>query len=333
MKSKTNKQAALYDRVVIVLAATAIIVLGLISGDESYAADYSSWLSESQTDLDVAGHDSFGFFHGIPQDIWEIRKHLTLSTRHRKHTGLDPVGKVSPQQYFQENWEPDFSCFNEKPLGNMGDGHKWVCDPHRVEALAAEAKTTKGNDDDCLVYSVGSNGQFDFETDVQANMPSCEIHVFDFADFSGKIPPNLNLSYHVWGLKPSYKTELRNSVHFKYANHALWEGGTKGGIFKTIQETVTQLGHEGRKIDIFKIDCEGCEYYSYKDWLQVDLRQILIEVHMTPDVTDSFFAEIHDANYAMFHKEPNIQYGGGKCVEFSFIKLAPSFFGKTNEAK
>ena len=96
-----------------------------------------------------------------------------------------------------------------------------------------------------------------------------------------------------------------------------------------IQDTIKELGHEGRTIDIFKIDCEGCEWYSYKDWVQdpaVDIRQIQVEVHDTPDLVHDFFQSIHNANFAMFHKEPNIQWAAGNCVEFAFLKLAPSFF-------
>jgi hypothetical protein len=43
-----------------------------------------------------------------------------------------------------------------------------------------------------------------------------------------------------------------------------------GGEFKTIQETVQALGHEERVFDILKIDCEDCELYTFKDWLQFD---------------------------------------------------------------
>jgi hypothetical protein len=51
--------------------------------------------------------------------------------------------------------------------------------------------------------------------------------------------------------------------------------------FQTMEETVRKLGHAGRTIDLFKIDCEGCEWYTYKDWFQagVDIRQVLVEVH------------------------------------------------------
>jgi hypothetical protein len=82
----------------------------------------------------------------------------------------------------------------------------------------------------------------------------------------------------------------------------------------------------------------GCEWRSYKDWLifliffmgDVDIRQIQVEVHGTPAVAPQFFQDLHDANFVMFHKEPNIQYSDGSCVEFSFLKMAGSFFCAEN---
>ncbi|CAE8596625.1 unnamed protein product [Polarella glacialis] len=55
----------------------------------------------------------------------------------------------------------------------MGDGGKWVCDPERITKQVNSGGS-------CLVYSVGSNGQFDFEARVLRDIsPSCEVHVFD----------------------------------------------------------------------------------------------------------------------------------------------------------
>ena len=48
---------------------------------------------------------------------------------------------------------------------------KWLCDPHRL------------NKDDCLIYSVGSNGQFTFEAALNEVAPKCEVHVFDPYDY------------------------------------------------------------------------------------------------------------------------------------------------------
>ena len=100
-----------------------------------------------------------------------------------------------------------------------------------------------------------------------------------------------------------------------------------------MQETVEALGHKDRVIDVLKIDCEDCEWYTFKDWLQFDFRQILVETHNTPDQACDFFDGLANAGYVIYSKEPNIHpramRGNGMGVEWSFIKLDPAFSSKS----
>jgi Methyltransferase domain len=96
-----------------------------------------------------------------------------------------------------------------------------------------------------------SNGKFHFELYVQNELPHCEIHIFDFTDYTAQMNEwGVNASFHAWGLKGK-----DGSVN----TFALHKSGKAGAIMKSIDETVTELGHRGRMIEIFKIDCEGCE--------------------------------------------------------------------------
>jgi hypothetical protein len=45
----------------------------------------------------------------------------------------------------------------------MGDGPKWICDPHRIKGVK-----------DCLIYSFGSNNEFDFEESVYSQVRAME---------------------------------------------------------------------------------------------------------------------------------------------------------------
>jgi hypothetical protein len=163
----------------------------------------------------------------------------------------------------------------------------------RLKNQTAGKEIRKG----CLVYSVGSNGNFKFEEGLQAALPgACEIHTFDFTDYSMKVPPGNNIFFHHWGLKSSYNERKRVAVGtgFKQLDYSDKE------LFKTFQETIKELGHEGRPIDIFKIDCEGCEWSTYKDWINADFRQILVEVHRVPEVAQDFFSDLQKAGYVSF---------------------------------
>ena len=136
-----------------------------------------------------------------------------------------------------------------------------------------------------------------------------------------------NVHYHQWGLKSSYDLDYAPSL-YKNINP---------DEMLTFQETLNRLGHENRVIDIWKLDCEKCEWSSYKDWIGGNIRQIIIEVHGVPsplgpndahhramNVSD-FFDAFQNNGFALYFKEPNV-YVRGNCVELGYIKLRSDFW-------
>ena len=301
----------------------ACLVFFLFSANQSLRTKelLSSHEDESSDPYQMALEESFGFFNDLPEDLWMERKRIT---HQRTHVGLPhPLRtRIDPPAWYQQNWDPDFVCLHEDEIGGNQDGHKWVCDPHRLKEY-----------DDCLIYSFGSNNDFRFERDLQLTAPNCEVHIFDPTDYSRSLASDprwksLNATYHAWGIQSSYETfPNETEPHIYRATKAQLNRKHRNPlVFHTLAESMELLGHTGRRVDVFKIDCEGCEWKSYHDFLKADLRQVLIEVHEVVHVTYNFFEDLHQAGYVMFHKEPNIQFGGGRCVEFGFLKLAPQFF-------
>lgn len=194
----------------------------------------------------------------------------------------------------------------------MGPGGRWVCDPHRISRVVKERSQNGGQG--CLVYSVAPQGDLKFEYGLRQMLGRefCEIHVFDnskhfktYKDLEGLD----NVHFHRWGFEPSDKPSNNRG-------------------FMTLQETIEALGHEKRVIDIFKIDCDNCEWDIYSDWFNsnVVMMQIIVETHGSPPDANSFFETMQKLNYVTFHKEPNTQFCAGECQSYSFLKLAPSFF-------
>ena len=277
---------------------------------------HSSWsveLKDDEQQQSMAYRDSLGFFDDNWSDEdWMLRKILTYNRVHNLYPSDPTMHAERPTSWYQENWDPDFACAYEDKIGSVGDGHKWICDPHRLSKKH-----------DCTVYSVGSNGDFSFEVGLQERLPNCQVHIFDLQDYSQDKPRGLKAQFHVWGLKPSYDTNV-TGWDTRFATQPWLDPARKIDKFKTLQETMAELGHKA--IDVFKIDCEGCEWQSYQDWIQADLRQLLVEVHDSPaPVVNDFFQGIHHAGYVMFHKEPNIQFSNGRCQEIGFLKMAKTF--------
>eukprot|EP00386_Alphamonas_edax_P003418 GDKI01010419.1.p1 GENE.GDKI01010419.1~~GDKI01010419.1.p1 ORF type:complete len:360 (-),score=67.61 GDKI01010419.1:28-1107(-) len=250
----------------------------------------------------LAESQSYGFYK-VNDEEWHQRIAVLKQQRVRQEEDVrihdQPLGYMNGRTFFQRAWEPEWSCSYEKRLGIMGDGGKWLCDPVRIPK-------------DCLVYSFGSENKFDFEEAIYAEL-GCEIHTFDHT--IGPNPSNKPafVNFHPWGI----------------------DARDHNPLF-TLETIIKRLGHEKRKIDIFKIDVEGYEYSTLTPLLQQKkwrkdppIQQVLIELHVRPtsrmaqtaDDTRKFFRAMADAGYVITHKEPNIEYAGGDCTEIAFLQL------------
>jgi len=202
--------------------------------------------------------------------------------------------------WYQDNAEPIYTCLNAERIGPHGEGGKWMCDPQKFRAGAP-----------CLIYSIGSQDDFRWEKAILDDVnENCEIHVFDHTVREPKTKPE-QVHYHTWGLASTQKA---------------------GNDMKTLHAIVRELNHENRVIDVFKIDCEGCEWETFREWFEanVTIDEILVEVHTgtmqpanNPPAKD-FMSFMKDRNMLIHHKEPNVKYSGfdGLCVEFALVRFS-----------
>ena len=81
-------------------------------------------------DLTLAFRESEGFFSDQPLKDWLRRKSRFASTPVGK--GVSGRGGPTPRAWYQNNWEPTFSCAHERRIGGAGDGPKWyaLARPH-----------------------------------------------------------------------------------------------------------------------------------------------------------------------------------------------------------
>lgn len=278
--------------------ACALLILGFcvikLFGHDSFLLRLMAPALLHTNGFEMALSESGVFFDNIYQDEWQKLKNRIEATPDCAHN----CGPSSTQTWYQDNWEPAFTCQQERRIGRWGDGGKWVCDPYRITQ----------NKQSCLVYSVGSANDFSFGEGVWKDVsPECEIHTFDptIGDRPSNLPVGKNIQFHPWGL--AFKDD---------------------GAYRTLPSIIKELGHTGREIDIFKIDCESCEWTTYTKWFdnKTIIRQIQIEVHEgtegeAPVPAQSFMLFLQSKGYVIFHKEANILGCQGKCIEYAFILL------------
>ncbi|UJR20132.1 hypothetical protein I4U23_023264 [Adineta vaga] len=222
------------------------------------------------------------------KSVWYERKNVF-----RSQDDLNVIMHNDPV-FFATNWEPTFHCSNTRRIGARGDGGKWICDPHQIKLQQT-----------CLIYSVGSNGDFSFETEIKKLIPHCEIHAFDQNLYS--CPTNICTFHRI-----------------------VFGNGNQPNNSKSWQTIIQQLNHTDRLIDILKIDIEGSEYDFFPLLFQSQKstfpRQILVEVHpVNKTIIEDFFNTFRKNSYVISNKENNL-YAGAYFFEYSFLKLNPLFF-------
>ena len=138
-----------------------------------------------------------------------LGKHGWTAERHARFDASPPVARCAPLTRLGAGV-------------TRGDGGKWLC---------GQAALTPG----CIIYSLGSNNEWDFEVAVLAETP-CEVFTFDCT--SNPPPPDI----------------ATPRLHFERV--CLGHGG--GDTFRTLGELAAARGHA--TISLLKMDIEGYEF-------------------------------------------------------------------------
>ena len=137
---------------------------------------------------------------------------------------------------------------------------------------------------DCVVYSFGIANLWGFD-DTMADA-GCRVHSFDPTAKTlnaHRAHDHANVSFHYVGLRGKADDTSAQSH-----NNAATYYGPLGGTMMDLGEIMTKLNHG--KIDILKIDCEGCEWDAFahlanaKPHVLDALRVLIVEVHLSEEL-------------------------------------------------
>ena len=240
--------------------------------------------------------------------------------RELKITETQEIAKFQKTPDIWFLYEPLWACPDLELVGNFHDGIKWVCGLRRMR---------KG----CIVYSFGSNGDDQFETDIMKKT-ECKVYTFD---------PTLTLEK---------KRMLSSSVRKNFHNIGLatHDGVLAiGGIEREVRNLRTIMkGLKHKQVDILKLDIEGAEYEVFEELYSSgfpDVRQILVEVHAFKHLqelnksgnvvqipsklrlkVDRLFQVLEAAGFRLFHKEINVLWSrpqySNMGVEYAFLRAS-----------
>lgn len=87
-----------------------------------------------------------------------------------------------------------------------------------------------------------------------------------------------------------------------------------------------------KRVDVLKIDCEGCEYGALLPFLgRLCVPQLLVEVHgcltHSAETNGKLLRALATGSaargrgaYGAFHSEPNLEHSDGSCIEFGLLR-------------
>lgn len=275
-----------------------ILLTGLLASVES--AKYK---------LRHGAEDQLGYYREAHRNVSIWRSELFRKTQQALATGQNLTGHARYSLF-----EPFVHCPPNTALTRLGDGDggKWACMPF-----------AEGND--CVVYSLGSNNNYEFEEAI-LNTTGCNVYTFDCTVKGRSIHPRHHFYKWCVGGEGSKVGPYASSI-------------------KTLGEIVKELKHS--HIDLFKMDIEGCEFDVFASWNEDFYlpRFVLFELHyrglyyklkvkdddgaagflmwktkkeLSLQTLSFFFAHLAGLGYGIVSKEDN--YLSISCTEIVLIR-------------
>jgi len=204
-------------------------------------------------------------------------------------------GGVVGRDFFAQNWHPSVRCIADMRIGPAGDDGVWLCDP--------DCLLIKHN---CTVFVIGSSTDFVFEHAISGY--GCNTHTFDHTLPDVTVPDHVTLHRIGASIKSTNNLAKIESM-FHIANMS-----------------------SDKKIDILRLDCEGCEYLVLKDpatllFLANHVVQLQVEIHFKgSQETEALAQALTDAGFRVFAKEPNLKWSDGGCIEYALVNTRLLFF-------
>lgn len=229
-----------------------------------------------------------------------------------------------------------------------GEGRSWNAPPKFFCDRGLQEQES------CVVYSFGSNGDVRFENQIAQDYPKCEIHIFDptvessdfvFDGVRAALPPRC--AFHQIGIRGqstgSDATMTRGALDARHRTDMLtWD----------LRSIMKVLGHT--RLDILKMDIEGSEWAALKDVFggsqentsisqSQDLERrkpplvgnLLVEVHLTPTISPGKTAldalELHAlltdrAGFRLVHSQ-EVASGGDECCDLNELSYVHRDWG------